>query len=162
MIRNQSNRWWVIPTITLKSYNIIRTDSNGNLQPFKPVTQYEAAEIIGNASGMLPDIMGEDRVQQVVDYYNDIDIRINPEADATIGDLVALIARAIKVKKNPYLYQQSPRQDQNRIYNQQQNYQPNPYQQTYQQQEINPYYQNQYYNQSVSPYRNYYPSYGYM
>jgi len=162
MVRNQSNRWWVVPTITLKSYNIIRTDSNGNLQPFKPVTQYEAAEIIGNASGMLPDIMGEDRVQQVIDYYNDIDIRINPEANATIGDLVALIARAIKVKKNPYLYQKAPKQDLNRIYNQQQNYQPNPNQATYQQQELNPYYQNQYYNQSVSPYRNYYPSYGYM
>ena len=163
-IRNQSNRWWVVPTITLKHYNIIRTDSNGNLQPFKPVTQYEAASIIGDASNMLPDILGEDRVKEVVEYYESIDIKINPEAPATIGDLVALIARAIKVRKNPYLYQQAPKSDINRIYNQspQQNYNPNPYQPTYQPQEINPYYQNNYYNQSISPYRNYYPSYGYM
>ncbi len=161
-VRNQNNRWWVLPTITLKHYEIIRTDSNGNLEPFKPVTQYEAAEIIGNASNMLPNTLGENRVQEVIDYYSSIDIKINPEAPATIGDLVALVARAIKVKKNPYLYQQAPKEDLNRIYGPQQTYQPNPYQQTYQQQQFNPSYQNQYYNQSISPYRNYYPSYGYM
>ena len=158
MARNQNNHWWLIPTFTLKHYNLINTNADGNLLPFTPVTQYQAAAVIAKAAGVLPSNINLRNPQEIVNFYQEIDIKINPQENATIGDLVALVARTIKIQKNPYLYQQS-KTDRNRIYTQQQpqyNYQPNPYQ------NINPSYQNQYYQNSVSPYYNYYPGYGYM
>ena len=98
------------------------------------------------------------RVEQVIEFYDSIGITLKPDEPATIGDLLAITAKVIKIRKQPRQFQQQNTQiDTYRIYNTlPQNYQPTPY---------NPYNQQFQYQapvRNLSPYHNYYPAYGYM
>jgi len=126
-------------------------DDTSNTDPTDPSSADEATEQSEPPT---------DRVTEVVEFYDSIGITLKPDEPATIGDLLAITAKVIKIRKEPQSFQtQQSTTDTYRIYNSlPQNYQPTPYNYYNQQ------YQYQYPQQQqyLSPYQNYYPSYGYM
>ena len=99
-------QWWVAPAATLATYGFVQGDANYNLNPFGRVTQAQAAKLIGMATGLIPP-----ELQQKSPWYADIvaqyityGMNLNPNAPATLGDLVVILSRSIQIMKNPNLF----------------------------------------------------------
>ena len=105
-LNDPSQQWWLSPLSTLTTYGFVRGDGNYNVNPFGRVTQAQAAKLIGMATGLIPA-----QLQQKSPWYADIvaqyisyGMNLNPNAPATMGDLVVILSRSIQIMKNPNLF----------------------------------------------------------
>ena len=121
VIANANNHWWLVPAYSLLKFGVISPDANGNLNAYQPLRQIQAAQTLLIAAKLLEpqaDLSTQEavssRVRAIQEKFQELSLTINPEANATIGDLVAMTARLIRAARNPYLFQ--TQNTQNRVY----------------------------------------------
>ncbi len=148
IVSNPSNQWWLTPLYSLTGYRYIQGDAQYNANPFAPVTQAEAAKLIGMATGLIPQQLAANNpwYADVVAQYIMYGLNINPTAPANMGDIILLLSRSMQIMENPSLYAAN-----------------NPYmgQQSYAARGLNQqmYPQGQMYSTAHTQYSGYYPAY---
>ncbi|MBT4473242.1 MAG: hypothetical protein HOC64_06495, partial [Bacteroidetes bacterium] len=94
------------PLYTLTGYRYIQGDAEYRANPFAPVTQAEAAKLIGMATGLIPQQLAANNpwYADVVAQYIMYGLNINPTAPANMGDIILLLSRSMQIMENPSLY----------------------------------------------------------
>jgi len=106
VISNPQQQWWVAPLYTLSAYNYVTGDSQYRARPFDPITQAQAAKLIGMATGLIPGQLAQMNpwYAQIVSQYLTYGLNLNPDAPATMGDILILLSRSMQIMENPSLY----------------------------------------------------------
>ena len=106
VISNPQQQWWVAPLYTLSTYNYVTGDSQYRARPFDPITQAQAAKLIGMATGLIPSQLAQMNpwYSQIVSQYLTYGLNLNPDAPATMGDILILLSRSMQIMENPSLY----------------------------------------------------------
>ena len=106
VISNPQQQWWVAPLYTLSTYNYVSGDSQYRARPFDPITQAQAAKLIGMATGLIPAQLAQINpwYAQIVSQYLTYGLNLNPDAPATMGDILILLSRSMQIMENPSLY----------------------------------------------------------
>ena len=102
VISNPQQQWWVAPLYTLSTYNYVSGDSQYRARPFDPITQAQAAKLIGMATGLIPGQLAQMNpwYAQIVSQYLTYGLNLNPDAPATMGDILILLSRSMQIMEN--------------------------------------------------------------
>jgi hypothetical protein len=104
--QNPVNNQWLTSLARLTMYGLVRGDANSNVNPFRVITQAEAAKLVGIATGMITPQMlnGSPWYANIVSKYIAYSMNLNPNAPATLGDVLILMSRSLQIQQNPNLY----------------------------------------------------------
>jgi len=106
VVSDPQQQWWVGPLYTLSTYNYVTGDSQYRARPFDPITQAQAAKLIGMATGLIPAQLAQTNpwYAQIVSQYLTYGLNLNPDSQATMGDILILLSRSMQIMENPSLY----------------------------------------------------------